>query len=145
MLKTGRLLIVDEDTEVTNFGEHLLRRAIDEHFYDLLVRPRVLSGEALAGHRAEPGYEQNSVPQLATIKEAMRRVGAEQHKNENSDRCQWTRGQVESDSPSPRTSFEDNPWTSACPSSAKVFTKPNDRLAGQARRSGRAASRCWKS
>ena len=38
--KTGRVLIVNEDTEVTNFGEHLLRRVIDEHFYDLLVRPR---------------------------------------------------------------------------------------------------------
>ena len=36
VLKTGRLLIVNEDTEVTNFGEHLLRRVVDEHFYDLL-------------------------------------------------------------------------------------------------------------
>src|SRR5262249_23313110 len=43
--KTGRLLIVNEDTEVTNFGEHLLRRVIDQHFYDLLVRPRVLLGQ----------------------------------------------------------------------------------------------------
>ena len=40
VVKTGRVLIVNEDTEVTNFGEHLLRRVIDEHFYDLLVRPR---------------------------------------------------------------------------------------------------------
>src|SRR5215207_1726361 len=38
ILKTGRLLIVNEDTEVTNFAEHLLRRSIEEHFYDLLVR-----------------------------------------------------------------------------------------------------------
>src|SRR5205823_12050788 len=36
VLKTGRVLLVNEDTEVTNFGEHLLRRVIDEHFYDLL-------------------------------------------------------------------------------------------------------------
>src|SRR5262249_28056506 len=36
-MKTGRVLIVNEDTEVTNFGEHLLRRLIDHHFYDLLV------------------------------------------------------------------------------------------------------------
>src|SRR5262249_5905848 len=35
VLKTGRFLVVNEDTEVTNFGEHLLRRVIDEHFYDL--------------------------------------------------------------------------------------------------------------
>jgi 2-oxoisovalerate dehydrogenase E1 component beta subunit len=40
--KTGRVLIVNEDTEVTNFGEHLLRRVIDEHFYDLAVRPRTI-------------------------------------------------------------------------------------------------------
>src|SRR5207249_5016327 len=32
VLKTGRILIVNEDTEVTNFGEHLLRRVIDHHF-----------------------------------------------------------------------------------------------------------------
>ena len=55
VLKTGRVLIVNEDTEVTNFGEHLLRRVIDEHFYDLLVRPRVLLGQARARHRPEPG------------------------------------------------------------------------------------------
>ena len=55
VLKTGRVLIVNEDTEVTNFGEHLLRRVIDEHFYDLLVRPRVLAGQARPGHRPEPG------------------------------------------------------------------------------------------
>src|SRR5919108_460915 len=33
--KTGRVLIVNEDTEVTNFGEHLLRRGGDHPFYDL--------------------------------------------------------------------------------------------------------------
>ena len=42
VLKTGRLLIVNEDTEVTNFGEHLLRRVVENHFYDLLVQPRLL-------------------------------------------------------------------------------------------------------
>ena len=55
VLKTGRVLIVNEDTEVTNFGEHLLRRVIEEHFYDLLVRPRVLLGKHIPGHRPEPG------------------------------------------------------------------------------------------
>ena len=28
--RTGRVVFVNEDTEVTNFGEHLIRRAIDE-------------------------------------------------------------------------------------------------------------------
>ena len=72
--KTGRLLIVNEDTEVTNFGEHLLRRAIDEHFYDLLVRPRLLAGKHVPGIGLNHVYEQNSVPQLPDVKEAMRAV-----------------------------------------------------------------------
>lgn len=69
--KTGRILIVNEDTEVTNFGEHLLRRVIDEHFYDLVVRPRVLFGRHLPGIGLNPVYEQNSVPQLASITTAL--------------------------------------------------------------------------
>ena len=58
--KTGRVLIVNEDTEVTNFGEHLLRRVIDEHFYDLLVRPRVLLGKHVPGIGLNQVYEQNT-------------------------------------------------------------------------------------
>ncbi len=76
--KTGRVLFVNEDTEVTNFGEHLLRRTIDEHFYDLLVRPRVLMGKHVPGIGLNQVYEQNTVPQLAQIKEAMRAVAAEE-------------------------------------------------------------------
>ena len=72
--KTGRLLIVNEDTEVTNFGEHLLRRVIDEHFYDLLVRPRLLAGKHVPGIGLNQVYEQNTVPQYAGIKEAVRAV-----------------------------------------------------------------------
>ena len=75
--KTGRVLIVNEDTEVTNFGEHLLRRVIDEHFYDLLVRPRVLLGKHVPGIGLNQVYEQNTVPQLPTIKAAMHEVAAE--------------------------------------------------------------------
>jgi 2-oxoisovalerate dehydrogenase E1 component beta subunit len=75
--KTGRLVIVNEDTEVTNFGEHLLRRVIDEHFYDLLTRPRFLAGKHVPGIGLNQVYEQNSVPQLADVKEAMRAVAAE--------------------------------------------------------------------
>jgi 2-oxoisovalerate dehydrogenase E1 component beta subunit len=78
ILKTGRLLIVNEDTEVTNFGEHLLRRAIDESFYDLLVRPRVLLGKHVPGIGLNQVYEQNSVPQMRDIKEAMQAVATEE-------------------------------------------------------------------
>jgi 2-oxoisovalerate dehydrogenase E1 component beta subunit len=77
-MKTGRVLIVNEDTEVTNFGEHLLRRLIDEHFYDLLVRPRVLLGEHIPGIGLNQVYEQNSVPQLPSIKAAMEAVATEE-------------------------------------------------------------------
>lgn len=77
ILKTGRLLIVNEDTEVTNFGEHLLRRAIDQHFYDLLVRPRVLLGKHVPGIGLNQVYEQNTVPQLPQIKAKMQRLATE--------------------------------------------------------------------
>jgi 2-oxoisovalerate dehydrogenase E1 component beta subunit len=78
VMKTGRVLIVNEDTEVTNFGEHLLRRVIDAHFYDLLVRPRVLLGTHVPGIGLNQVYEQNTVPQLPQIKAAMRAVATEE-------------------------------------------------------------------
>jgi len=77
VLKTGRFLVVNEDTEVTNFGEHLLRRVIDEHFYDLLVRPRVLLGQHIPGIGLNQVYERNSVPQLPAIIEAIKAVATE--------------------------------------------------------------------
>ncbi len=77
VLKTGRVLIVNEDTEVTNFGEHLLRRIIDEHFYDLAVRPRCLMGKHVPGIGLNQVYEQNTVPQLSHIREAMLAVATE--------------------------------------------------------------------
>ncbi len=70
--KTGRVLIVNEDTEVTNFGEHLLRRVIDQHFYELLVRPRLLAGQHVPGIGLNQNYEQNTVPQLPLIERELR-------------------------------------------------------------------------
>jgi 2-oxoisovalerate dehydrogenase E1 component beta subunit len=77
IVKTGRLLIVNEDTEVTNFGEHLLRRAIDDHFYDFLVRPRVLLGKHVPGIGLNQAYEKATVPQLEGIQDAMQAVASE--------------------------------------------------------------------
>lgn len=77
LLRTGRILIVNEDTEVTNFGEHLLRRVVEEHFYDLSVRPRILLGKHIPGIGLNQVYEQNSVPQLANIKAALHDVATE--------------------------------------------------------------------
>lgn len=75
--KTGRVLFVNEDTEVTNFGEHLLRRAVDECFYDLLVRPRVLQGQHVPGIGMNQTYELNTVPQGQHVQAAMRELAEE--------------------------------------------------------------------
>jgi len=69
--KTGRVLIVNEDTEVTNFGEHLLRRVVEEHFYDLLVKPRILQGKHVPGIGLNQVYETNTVPQTNQVREAI--------------------------------------------------------------------------
>lgn len=76
--KTGRLLIANEDTEVTNFGEHLLRRAVEDHFYDLLVKPALLMGKHVPGIGMNQVYETNSVPQYDHVRDAMRDLAAEQ-------------------------------------------------------------------
>lgn len=75
--KTGRVLIANEDTEVTNFGEHLMRRVVDEHFYDLLVKPRVLMGKHVPGIGMQETYEENSVPQYPDVIGAMRELAAD--------------------------------------------------------------------
>jgi 2-oxoisovalerate dehydrogenase E1 component beta subunit len=77
VLKTGRFLVVNEDTEVTNFGEHLLRRVVEEHFYDLIARPRVLLGKHVPGIGLNQVYETNEVPQFADVLVAMREVATE--------------------------------------------------------------------
>jgi 2-oxoisovalerate dehydrogenase E1 component beta subunit len=74
VIRTGRVLIVNEDTEVTNFGEHLLRRVVDEFFYDLAIRPRILAGKHLPGIGLNPAYEQNSVPQTPQVLQAVREL-----------------------------------------------------------------------
>lgn len=75
--KTGRVLFVNEDTEVTNFGEHLAYRTTQELFYELMARPRVLAGKNVPGIGLHPNLERNSVPQLSDIEEAVREVIAE--------------------------------------------------------------------
>lgn len=77
ILKTGRVLFVNEDTEVSNFGEHLCRRAIEELFYNLQARPRVLAGKHLPGIGLHPVLEENSVPQLENVVHELRELLAE--------------------------------------------------------------------
>ena len=76
--KTGRVVIVNEDTEVTNFGEHLLRRVVEELFYELLVRPRVVQGKHVPGIGLNQVYETNTVPQMAHVRDALRAVATEE-------------------------------------------------------------------
>lgn len=69
--KTGRVLFVNEDTEVTNFGEHLVRRTVEELFYSLLAPPRLLAGKFVPGIGLADSLEMASVPQLNDITEAI--------------------------------------------------------------------------
>jgi 2-oxoisovalerate dehydrogenase E1 component beta subunit len=75
--KTGRALFVNEDTEVTNFGEHLIRRTVEDLFYYLEARPRLLAGAFTPGIGLADPLEMASVPQLSSITEAIREVIAE--------------------------------------------------------------------
>ena len=76
--KTKRVIFVNEDTEVTNFGEHLLRRTIEEHFYTLHARPRLLAGAFIPGIGLSDNLENASVPQASDIYQACKDIVAEQ-------------------------------------------------------------------
>ncbi|MFZ3231899.1 MAG: transketolase C-terminal domain-containing protein [Pseudobdellovibrio sp.] len=72
--KTGRVLFVNEDTEVTNFGEHLAYRATTELFYELMAAPKVLAGKAVPGIGLHPNLEDASVPQKHEIETLIRTI-----------------------------------------------------------------------
>lgn len=77
VVRTGRVLFVNEDLEITNFGEHLLRRVVDEHFYELKARPRVLAGAYVPGIGLAPTLEFASVPQENDIERELRALMTE--------------------------------------------------------------------
>lgn len=76
--KTGRVVFVNEDTEVTNFAEHLVYRCTQELFYDMLARPRVVAGKNVPGIGLHATLEDASVPQkqdvLTAVREALSEV-----------------------------------------------------------------------
>jgi 2-oxoisovalerate dehydrogenase E1 component beta subunit len=76
--KTGRVLFVNEDTEVTNFGEHLVRRTVEELFYSLLAPPRLVAGKFVPGIGLADALEMASVPQQNDITTALRSLCGEQ-------------------------------------------------------------------
>lgn len=75
--KTGRVLFVNEDTEVTNFAEHLAYRVTTELFYHLMAAPRVLAGKNVPGIGLHPNLEDSSVPQKHEIESLIRQICAE--------------------------------------------------------------------
>ncbi len=75
--KTKRVLFVNEDTDVTNFAEHLAYRATTELFYELEAAPRVLAGKNLPGIGLHPNLEDASVPQKHQIEQLIRDLCAE--------------------------------------------------------------------
>lgn len=65
--KTGRVIYINEETEISNFAEHLIRRTIDEMFYELAVPPKLLCGKALPGIALNQDLEKFSVPQKSDV------------------------------------------------------------------------------
>jgi 2-oxoisovalerate dehydrogenase E1 component beta subunit len=72
--RTNRVLFVNEDTEITNFGEHLLRRVVEELFYELHAPPRLLAGKHVPGIGLADALEQASVPQKSDIVTTLREL-----------------------------------------------------------------------
>jgi 2-oxoisovalerate dehydrogenase E1 component beta subunit len=71
-VRTGRVLFLNEDTEITNFGEHLLRRVVEEHYYQLRARPRLLAGAHVPGVGLAPPLEDASIPTENTVERELR-------------------------------------------------------------------------
>jgi 2-oxoisovalerate dehydrogenase E1 component beta subunit len=76
--KTRRVLFLNEDTEVTNFGEHLLRRTVEELFYELEAPPKLLAGAHVPGVGLADSLERASVPQVDQVASALRDLAKHQ-------------------------------------------------------------------
>jgi 2-oxoisovalerate dehydrogenase E1 component beta subunit len=74
ILRTGRVLYVNEDTEVTNFGEHLIRRTVERLFDRLDAAPALHAGAHLPGVGLADTLENASVPGVDSVTDAMRKL-----------------------------------------------------------------------
>ena len=72
VLKTKKILFINEDTEVTNFAEHLAYRVSTECFYQLHAAPKVLAGKHVPGVGLSEGLEKATVPQVTDIVHAIK-------------------------------------------------------------------------
>jgi 2-oxoisovalerate dehydrogenase E1 component beta subunit len=76
--KTNRVLFLNEDTEITNFGEHLVRRTAEELFYELYAPPKLLAGAHVPGVGLADNLERASVPQVDGVVAAVRDLAKHQ-------------------------------------------------------------------
>lgn len=72
--KTGRVLILNEDTPVCNFGEHIYREVVSNCFYELLAKPRLLAGADVPGVGLHENLEKASVPQVDDIARVVKEI-----------------------------------------------------------------------
>ena len=75
--KTGRLMIVSEDTEVVSFAEHILRRVVECCFYDLKVKPRIIGALNLPCGLAH-NLENFIIPTVGKIKTNLSELSREE-------------------------------------------------------------------
>jgi len=76
--RTHRVVFLNEELEVTNFGEHLLRRTVDELFYDLWAPPKLLAGAMVPGVGLADTLERASVPQEDDLARVVRELARHQ-------------------------------------------------------------------
>lgn len=90
--KTKRLVCINEDTEITNFGEHLIRRATEE-LWDVMVAPPLLeAGKHLPGVGLAETLEEVSVPGMPSVKAVIKKSLALKTVQRSMDQSQvpWT-------------------------------------------------------
>ncbi len=74
--KTGRCVSLNEDVEVTNFGEHIIREVTQACFYSLQAPPLLVAGANTPGIGLAWTLESNQVPQDNHIEAAIRESAA---------------------------------------------------------------------
>jgi 2-oxoisovalerate dehydrogenase E1 component beta subunit len=74
--KTHKVVFVNEELEITNFGEHLLRRVVEELFYELHAPPRLIAGAFVPGVGLADTLERVSVPQRDDIAHIVRELAS---------------------------------------------------------------------
>ncbi len=73
--KTKRVLFVNEETEVTNFAEHLSYRVItSDLFYQIYAPPKVLAGKNVPGIGLHPNLEEATVPYKEEIEKKINEI-----------------------------------------------------------------------